>query len=76
MQTINVIYASGALRKLLAARAQGASRELLAKLRAESLSELAELELRSGKRPHLRLVFSEGAVIDREASNAHGSPRD
>jgi hypothetical protein len=64
MHIINVIYATGALRKFLDARAQGASPELLTKLSAESLSEMEELELRSSARPHLRLVFSEGAPAE------------
>ena len=40
MQMLNVIYATGALRKFLEARAQGAPRELLMKLSADSLAEL------------------------------------
>ena len=40
MHMINVIYATGALKKFLDARASGASRELLMQLSAESLLEL------------------------------------
>jgi hypothetical protein len=39
MKTINVIYASGTLKKFLDARASGAPKELLMKLSAESLAE-------------------------------------
>jgi hypothetical protein len=58
MKMINLIHASGALKKFLDARAQGASPELLTKLSAESLLEAQRPS--SGERPRLRLVFSEG----------------
>jgi hypothetical protein len=60
MKTINVIYASGALKKFLDARAQGASRELLMQLSADSL---AELDVERSKVPARRTNLAD-VVID------------
>jgi hypothetical protein len=60
MQTINVIYATGALKKFLDARAQGAPRELLMQLSADSL---AELEAERSKVPARRANLAD-VIID------------
>ena len=39
MKTINVIYATGALKKFLDARARGVSKEILMQLSADALEE-------------------------------------
>src|SRR5437762_12949238 len=64
MQMLNVIHATGALRKFLDARAQGAPRELLTQLSAESLLEMeAELERERAAKPTRRSNLTD-VVID------------
>ena len=54
MHMLNTIYATGALRKFLEARAQGAPRELLLQLSADSLAELeAERSRATARRTNL-----------------------
>jgi hypothetical protein len=60
MHSVNVIYATGALRKFLDARAKGAPRELLVQLSTESLAELEAERLASEPAP----TSNSGVVIE------------
>jgi hypothetical protein len=63
MKAMNVIYATGALKKFLSARAQGASRELLTQLSADSLLEL-EAERSAAKPATKRRANLADVIID------------
>jgi hypothetical protein len=65
MRTTNVIYATGALKKFIDARAIGASREVLTQLSADAL---VEQEAERANQPQTRLRVevgpSRGVVLD------------
>jgi hypothetical protein len=65
MQTVHMIYATGALKKFLDARAQGASKEVLTQFSADAL---VEQEAERANQPQTRLRVevrpSRGVVLD------------
>lgn len=72
------IYATGALKKFLDARAQGASKEILAQLGAESQLELEAEQERERAAKAARRSSLDDVVIDfkRARQEQHSVPKD